>query len=491
VSDHASGQGSPPRASILIAWAWLAIMLSGGAITSVVLPPFQAPDEPAHFMHAAEIAAGAFLPRSIGDKTGGLVDHGYVALVRNEAVNRVIFRHWEKFNRAAIEEANSLRTQGTYAAVPNVTSYYFATGYLPQAAGMRLAALFTDRVMIHLIWARLVNCIVASALIVLAFLVFPPAMPVLIAVSALPMSLFVINSASQDALLVGCSILLASLSTRLLCATQDGPRWQQPRWLAAAAFAVVLVLALGRPSYVAFAAIPAAALLLLDWRRHTLFAIAGTATVLALLVSYIAYVRSLGGLFVVHGADYAGQLQSIRDDPTVFLRAYWLTLTSRIGNETIGIIGWGDTPLPWRVYPIAKYLLAGAVAAAAVAFAGSPLRSPALSSPWSQLAFVAAVAVTIAGSVLLTGLGPYLNATPVGDAQFVATQGRYFVEFLPVLLCGMLAPLLAAPLRGHLAWLGENGPRLVANWASVALLGAMMASFAIINLTMVDRYYLK
>lgn len=481
-----SQQHPLPRGSLLVALAWLVVMLTGGAITSVVLPPFQAPDEITHFLHAAEIAAGGFLPRP----SGGLVDHGYIAFVRIEDNNKVPFHYTRKFNRPAIEQAYLLRTQGTYQEVPNITSYYFATGYIPQAAGIRFAALFTDRVLVHLIWARMMNCIVASLLILLALIVFPPAMPVFIAVSALPMSLFVINSSSQDALLVACSILVASLSLRLLCNNSDGERWERPRWLAAAAFFVVLLLALGRPPYVVFAAIPAVILLLLDWRRHVVFAIALTFAVFALLMLHLTYVRYHGSVFVEPGADFAAQLQGVRDDPMVFVRAYWITLTSRITNEAVGIIGWGDTPLPPVVYPSAKYLLACSMAAAALAFAGSRLRAPALARPWSQLILVVTVVGTVAGSILLTGLGPYLIAKPAG-AEFVATQGRYFVEFLPVFACGVLTPFLADPPWRRFRILGDKGATLAVNAFSVLLLGAMIASFMVINLTMIDRYYLQ
>src|ERR1700674_354612 len=186
----------PPVVAIAI--AYFAIMLTGGAITSAILPPLQAPDEHHHFLRAAQIADGFWFLRAVDGYPGGLVDSGYAALARDEAANRMPFHYSEKFDRSAIDRAYSLRLQGTFEAVANPNmSYYFVTSYFPQAVGIRLARLFTDRIMVHLIFARVLNCLVASLLLSLAICLFPPAIPIFIAVSALPMSLFLISSTSQ------------------------------------------------------------------------------------------------------------------------------------------------------------------------------------------------------------------------------------------------------------------------------------------------------
>src|SRR5262249_10467591 len=144
--------------------------------------------------------------------------NGYLALQQIEAIGGLAFHPSAKLDRAAFDLAYSLRLQRKLetATTPNV-GYYLATGYFPQAAGILLARSFSDRVMIHLIFARVVNCLVASLLIAVAICLFPPAMPTLIAVSALPMSLFLLSSTSQDALLIANSMLLAAISMRLLC----------------------------------------------------------------------------------------------------------------------------------------------------------------------------------------------------------------------------------------------------------------------------------
>jgi uncharacterized membrane protein len=371
-----------------------------------------------------------------------------------------------------------------------MSSQYFATSYLPQAAGIRLAALISDRMMVHLIGARLMNCLVASGLIVLAIIIFPPAIPIIIAVSALPMSLFLISSASQDALLIAWSILLAAVCLRLMCSTEDGPKWQRPRWLAVSASTVVLLLGLGRPPYVVFAAIPAIGLVLLDWRRHTAFSIALVFAVLGLLTLHFAYLRFLDMLFVVPEADYSAQIQSIITDPTVFLRALWTALASRIPKETIGIIGWGDAPLPAEAYPVARYLFAVSVVTTVIAFANSKFRSSAMDQLYAQLVYVFISAGVVISSMLLLTLGVYLNSISVG-ANVVPIHGRYFVEFLPVFLCGVLTPFLADRLWVRFPRLAGSRLSGAVNCVSILLLAGMVASFATICLTIIDRYYLR
>src|SRR6516162_454406 len=152
--------------------------------------------------------------------------------------------------------------------------------------------------MMHVIVARILNCLVASLLIASAICLFPPAMPIFIAVSALPMSLFLLSSTSQDALLIANSMLLAAISMRLLCgpaASLASPiRPTGECWLGIAAFVVTLLLAFGRPPYLALALVPASVLLVLDWRRYWKMVTAAVLLMETAVLSYLKYVQGLG-----------------------------------------------------------------------------------------------------------------------------------------------------------------------------------------------------
>jgi hypothetical protein len=477
-----------------VAISWLAIMLTGGAITAVVLPPFQAPDENHHFLRAAQIADGSFLPLAVDGYPGSLVDSGYLALQRVEAISELAFHPSAKLDRAAVELVYSLRIQRKLepTTTPNV-GYYLATGYLPQAAGIRLARSFSDRVMIHVVFARVLNCLVASLLIAFAICLFPPAMPIFIAVSALPMSLFLLSSTSQDALLIANSMLLAAISMRLLCGAatplDSTSRPTEERWLGVAAFVVTLLLAFGRPPYLALALVPASVLLILDWRRYWKPVTAAVLLMAAAVLSYLKYVQGLGPQLISNDADPAAQWRVVMADPSVFLQAVLHADYGAQAYEAVGVLGWLDTLLPGRLYVLARWALLIALAATALAFASSTMR--ARGSPWSRSVIVVlAGIVAVATATVLSDFIIYLINTAVGDTTGVRLQGRYFLPFLPILACAILAPLLSGPIL--------LPPRIADRLFSAAtcgisvlLLGAMIASFAVMDITLIDRYYLR
>src|SRR5207302_767330 len=137
--------------------------------------------------------------------------------------------------------------------------------------------------------------------------IFPSAAPAFIAMSALPMSLFLISSASQDALLIALSILFAALCLKLLCTSPqlDRPGLKMrgdPRLWATGAFAVVLCLAFGRGPYLTLLLIPASIMALIDWRRYAAFTLGGCVAVVLGFFAYFAYAHQFGRLFLHPGA---------------------------------------------------------------------------------------------------------------------------------------------------------------------------------------------
>jgi uncharacterized membrane protein len=469
-------------------------MLTGGAITCLVLPPLQAPDEHSHFLHATAVARGILFPQAAGEHAGYELDQGYIAFTSDESVNRVPFHPAEKFDRAAIDRLNSMRVQRAYKLVPNDTAFYFATGYLPQALGIRLAALISDRVMVHLWGARLLNSLVASLLVFVALLIFPPAAPVFFAVSALPMSLFLINSASQDALLIAFSILFSAFCLRLLCTApqyldgQERALHDEPRFWAACALSVVLFLAFGRVPYLALLIIPATILLLADWRRYVVFAGAGSGAVIVVWFAHFAYAREFGSLFVHPGAAIGPQWRGVLAHPLTFLKALGRTMTSSVPDGIVGVLGWLDTPLPWFVYPVAWCVFAFSIAATAFGFLTSKVRSPLMAMPWRGPLLVLSAIVAVGTAALLIGLLTYLHAAPVDAETNVPLQGRYFIELLPALVGLILAPLLSKNLSIEITGWRRAGSAVECT-SLLLLLVALIASFTVLQTALLDRYY--
>jgi hypothetical protein len=231
--------------------------------------------------------------------------------------------------------------------------------------------------------------------------------------------------------------------------------------------------------------------MLLNWRRYFYFTIASMLTIILLSLAYLSFVRQLGPQLLHPNADPSGQWRAFLADPTLFMRALWNTATSRILNETIGIVGWGDTPLPISMYSAEFFVLSIAIATTAFSFATSTVRSRVLTTFWSQLLFVAGSIISVTLSSILSAFAIYLIANPVGDARDVFIHGRYFVPYLCLLIGGALSPFLAEPLRQRLGRIPAMVAVPVVRTLCVFLLGVMIASYAVTNFALVDRYYLQ
>ena len=109
---------------------------------------------------------------------------------------------------------------------------------------------------------------------------------------------------------------------------------------------------------------------------------------------------------------------------------------------------------------------------------------------YAQLVYIFTSAGVVITSMLLLTLGVYLNSISVG-ANVIPIHGRYFVAFLPVFLCGVLTPFLADRLWVRFPRLAGSRLSGAVNCISILLLAGMVASFATICLTIIDRYYLR
>jgi hypothetical protein len=145
-----------------------------GLLFLVATPPFQVPDEPAHFYRAFALTEGepwatrgaqglgAVLPASVAEVGDGL--RGDLPFVPGRKIRpATILRAF----RVPLEEERrrftDFRTAAVYTLVP----------YLPQAAGIAAARLFGAPVLGLLYAARLANLLAATALIALGLRQLP------------------------------------------------------------------------------------------------------------------------------------------------------------------------------------------------------------------------------------------------------------------------------------------------------------------------------
>ena len=197
-----AGNGRSDLAKLFILYGLLAV-----ALLALNMPPYQNVDEVSHFLRADAVSRGGLIgipvPQGGG---GGVVDDGIGQSAR--LYEYLKFRPDQKVTRAVAEPAKLFRSGN--AEVLNGfanTAIYPPVLYAPAAAGIWMGNLLGLPVVQTLLLARLSTGVIAVALAAAAIIIAGPSAPFLFAVLTLPMSLALMASVSQDALILPLSAI--------------------------------------------------------------------------------------------------------------------------------------------------------------------------------------------------------------------------------------------------------------------------------------------
>lgn len=443
-SRPASAGLSPARIAALLATAYALLGLVAVVALARLTPPFQNPDELAHVLRAEQVGEGGLIGTRFrqGERlvAGGKLDPGAEALYR--VFEPLIFQPGNQATRAMFDRAAPLGWDGAarWQYFAN-TAIYPPVLYLPAAAALdvgHVAGLSVTRTL-HL--ARLAGGGTAVAVGALALALSGGAAPLLFALLALPMSLSLMASVSQDALLLP----VAALAGALLLRSREGGGW----WLAGACACLVLV-GTARPAYLPIAALP-----LLGPALRLGPRLGGAAVAAAAILGWSALAAAVALVNLSDGglADPATQLARLEADPALVLHVALGTLHThgeRLLESFLGRLGWLDLPLPAWLRGLALAGLALAALTSCAPRAGRGTR-------WLGLG----VALSAAGAVFAL---QYLVWTPVGAGMVEGVQGRYFLPLaLLLVVClparpvlprhaSLLLPVLGAVTLGGTLW---------------------------------------
>lgn len=419
----------------LVPLLYLTVALPTVLFLCFLMPPMQSPDEGRHFLRACQIAQGQFLSQidaRTGD-AGGVLPSAESEFVRDKM--RTDFLRAQDRLRTVSERLAALDlsaqrqsplSERRFTSFPG-TAVYPPVLYLPQAIGIRLARLFSSKVYVLFYSARVLNALVAIALVFLALYLAPSHQYLLFVPAVLPMSLYQFSSVSSDAAIIAVCALFVALCIRFV--DDDG------KVLRLGLILSLLLLTLGKPVH-----LPAALLLLaahkrLGWRRTLLFflpvvAVCGTA--------YVVWARMASAFFSKAGADSpdrnpAMQIHLLGEHPLALLNVLLATLKHQgwsITGEVIGFFGWLALSLPTWFYEI-SFAIGAAMVGCLLVNAKAMQR---VSFIWGALAAF--------GTVLAVCLGAYILWTPPGSPEVIGIQGRYLIPAFILLL--FMAPPLSA-----------------------------------------------
>lgn len=455
------------RAARRIAAAFVLYGLTATFSFGLNIPPFQNADEPFHFMRAAQIADGEFvgtrfaqaLPDGRTELTGGgAIDPALLEAAKPFAAIR--FHPEVKAKRA--DWAPGVHWSDARALESFPTANYPPFFYLPSTAGILAGREFGLSVVQTLYLSRLLTGLAAVALGALAIAIAGGASPWVFTILTLPMSLSLMASASQDALMIACGALAGALLVRGIRSQLGADN----RLLAGLSVALSLI-AMARPPFAALALLPLGLPQVQLWRR----VLACSAVIICTLFwAGIAAATSMSNFGAIVGADPSAQLQMIRHDPFLIIKVIWATITQTWEakfTDFIGVLGWLDTLLPHAYYVSAAAMLGIAAVAGMLGTTGKRMM------PGNYL--------PVAGGIVLACLAvlmvQYATWTAPGHAVVEGIEGRYFLA--PALVAAALLPSLG---RIHATRLRAALLALITVFPTISLAVTMHA--------VVLRYYL-
>lgn len=386
---------------------WLALIF--GPLFLILLPPFQAPDEPFHFLRAYQIASGQW-----GEGAGVKVPASVVEFL--SAFDHIPLKPAVK---TSAQEILSFRDQlldpDRTVFIPYATALpHPPLPYGPQALGIALGKTL-DLSPFHLFYFGRVLNLLGWIVLVFAALRLCPIYPWLLLLLALtPMSIHQAASLSPDAMTNGVAFLFFAALMRLL---MGGAGPLAPSSLALSA-ASSLALTLSKLAYAAnslflfLVPVRAFAPRSRRWLCLPLLVLANLGIGWALL------------RFGRRGSEGLSSLRmaSISADPAAFLGLLANTFAfygPAYAEQFLGRLGHLDTALPW---PLLAYL--GALLFFFAVFDRGP--GPRLS--WKQKCFVLAL---LLAEVLAIWIGLHLNWREEGGGVIRGGQGRYLIPLAP------------------------------------------------------------
>lgn len=377
-------------------------------VVSMLTPPFQSPDEMAHFKRAYTLSQGQFFLDKRGD---GLVDKSLIDFEKN--YNTFPF-HYDQKNSFSLE-AKSRAIHWSYEQI-NIslvnTAVYFPIAYIPQAIGIKIGTLFNLSIFETYKIAKFSSIVLCLLFIYLANKTFPIT-PLGYFFLSLPMAIFQISSTSTDGILFSLSMLCGALLYKGIYKGSDFNI--KDLFILCGVF---FILSTNKMNILPIFILLVLACNMSKIRCGYRFSFITLMLIFSwILFSYIHF----SGDFNQGGVTVSDKIKFYLENPTQFLIIFYNTFTSIESIEEyikqfIGVLGWLDTPLNYN-----KYIFI-TIIGMLIFFSGLKKISSFKIFCINLFAFFSVVFITF---LLLL-----LTWTPLTENIIHGIQGRYFIPLV-------------------------------------------------------------
>ncbi|MBV8914182.1 MAG: DUF2142 domain-containing protein [Acetobacteraceae bacterium] len=402
---------------------------------SLLTPPFQVPDEPAHMFRAYQLSEGRLFEPAREGVAGGEVASSLVETAEHFLGSRAL--HMKRvvtptpLRETLATTGVSLEPERREFANFSNTAYYPPTAYVAQTAAIVAGRALGLGPLDLLYAARVANGVTAAIGVAAAIWLIPAGGMILCAFALLPMMVFLFGSASAEPSLFAAILLFTALSFRARARGYfTGPD------LAGAAVTAVM-FCIFKPVYAPLLLIALPCALRSGSRRRVLIQLAIICAVASgSTIAWLAY-SSPAMAPLLPGRSPSAQARWIAANPAAF---FWVIVHSvrwfgaKWAGDVVGYLGWHNVELPRFAYT-----LPAVAATLGLVLPRAP--KPRLSSLELGWYFF-----LLGASAFLVLMAIYLTWTSIGNICVDGVQGRYFLPYI-----GVVAVILEG-LLPRLSW---------------------------------------
>ncbi|MEN8253016.1 MAG: DUF2142 domain-containing protein [Patescibacteria group bacterium] len=399
-----------------------------GLILTFIVPPFQKPDEIAHFYKSISVARGNLICSKGNTATfQNLLPKYLVEFPTDTFALHVAFKPHIPFPPNLYTH---LLTKSNYdislVNEPSACSLPFVL-YAPAGLVLSLPVLLGLNPLFIFYLGRLTNFLLSISIFYFAIKITSKKLKLIpLFVLILPMTLHQLSSYSKDALHLAFGVLAFTYLMKLI-KTKKFNKKDILIFLASLALSI-----LARPQYFLLSLLPLA--LVKKKIPNLKFKLIAFAFICILLLSvgtaisleiYSAKALSLGNVETNTNIYPHLQLKTLLESPLRFPKIIHDTLdkdAEKYTKELIGVFGWLDYEIPWYIYLIYIGLFF-------IILNKTKKHFPTLSTKQFLI-----INIVSWGSMMGLFLAMYLYATPVAGIHVKGLQGRYFILLIPLLI---------------------------------------------------------
>jgi uncharacterized membrane protein len=329
-----------------IQYIFLIIALPIGLYWTVLLPPFQAPDEHVHFLRAYEVSEGHFVSDRVNGQTGNYLPSSLNNFFNKSGTNELPFHYENKIDQKVLEKAKKIHIskERTFFPFPS-SAVYSPIPYIPQAFGIFIARSLDFPIYYLLLISRWLNLISFALLSFFAIKIIPRLKKLLFLLTLMPMTLHQASSLSADGMTFGLAFLLTAYIFRLIFSLEV-PKVRKRELIVVIFLSVALTLS--KSAYFLFFLM----LYLIpinkyeNKRQYWLYNILASAINVAILFCWMLLTKG-----TEMPTDPMSQLKTILLNPIGYIKQFIGTFIydDKLYMQFTGWLGWVDTPLPYII----------------------------------------------------------------------------------------------------------------------------------------------